>query len=86
MQDAFCGLFRKWHQLSDPSKALPYVRSAVMNRCRSELRRQARLERRADHNHRPLGSESPEQAAILERSTGTCSQRFGGCPTVSAKC
>ena len=65
VQDAFCGLFRKWHQLSDPGKALPYVRSAVMNRCRSELRRQARLERRADHNHRPLGAESPEQAAIL---------------------
>ena len=65
VQDAFCGLFRKWHQLSDPRKALPYVRSAVMNRCRSELRRQARLERRADHNHRPLGAESPEQAAIL---------------------
>ena len=31
VQDAFCGLFRKWHQLSDPAKALPYVRSAVMN-------------------------------------------------------
>lgn len=65
VQDAFCGLFRKWHQLADPRNALPYVRSAVMNRCRSELRRQARLERRADHNHRPLDTESPEQAAIL---------------------
>jgi RNA polymerase sigma-70 factor (sigma-E family) len=65
VQDAFCGLFRKWHQLADPDKALPYVRSAVMNRCRSELRRQARLERRADRHHRPLGAESPEQAAIL---------------------
>jgi DNA-directed RNA polymerase specialized sigma24 family protein len=65
VQDAFCGLFRKWHQLSDPRKALPYVRSAVMSRCRSEPRRQDRLERRAAHNHRPLGTESPEQAAIL---------------------
>jgi RNA polymerase sigma-70 factor (sigma-E family) len=65
VQDAFCGLFRKWHQLADPHNALPYVRSAVMNRCRSELRRQARLERRADRNHRPLGAESPEQVAIL---------------------
>ena len=65
VQDAFCGLFRHWHQLADPRNALPYVRSAVMNRCRSELRRQARLERRADRNHRPLEAESPEQAAIL---------------------
>jgi RNA polymerase sigma-70 factor (sigma-E family) len=65
VQDAFCGLFRKWNKLSDPRNALPYVRSAVMNRCRSELRRQVRLERRADRNHRPLGADSPEQAAIL---------------------
>ena len=65
VQDAFCGLLRNWHQLADPRNALPYARSAMMNRCRSELRRQARLERRADHNHRPLDTESPEQAAIL---------------------
>jgi RNA polymerase sigma-70 factor (sigma-E family) len=65
VQDAFCGLFRNWHQLAEPRNALPYVRSAVMNRCRSELRRQARLERRADRNHRPIEAESPEQAAIL---------------------
>jgi RNA polymerase sigma-70 factor (sigma-E family) len=65
VQDAFYGLYRRWHQLADPRNALPYVRSAVMNRCRSELRRQARLQRRADQNHRPLDAESPEQAAIL---------------------
>jgi len=65
VQDAFYGLYRRWHQLADPRNALPYVRSAVMNRCRSELRRQARLQRRADQNHRPLDPESPEQAAIL---------------------
>jgi RNA polymerase sigma-70 factor (sigma-E family) len=65
VQDAFYGLYRKWHQLADPDKALPYVRSAVMNRCRSELRRRARLQRRADQNNRPLDPDSPEQAAIL---------------------
>jgi RNA polymerase sigma-70 factor (sigma-E family) len=65
VQDAFYGLYRRWHLLADPDNALPYVRSAVMNWCRSELRRQARLQRRADQNHRPLGPESPEQAAIL---------------------
>jgi RNA polymerase sigma-70 factor (sigma-E family) len=65
VQDAFYGLYRRWHQLADADNALPYVRSAVINRCRSELRRQARLERRADQNHRPLDAESPEQAAIV---------------------
>src|SRR5262249_18695612 len=65
VQDAFYGLYRRWHQLADPHNALPYVRSAVMNRCRSELRRQARLQRRADQNNRPLGAASPAQAAIL---------------------
>src|SRR5258706_11361063 len=65
VQDAFYGLYRRWHQLADPHNALPYVRSGGMNRCRSELRRQGRLERRADQNHRPLDPESPEPAALL---------------------
>ncbi len=65
VHDAFCGLFRQWNRIGGPDKALPYVRSAVMNRCRSELRRRARLERRADQHHRPLDADSPEQAAIL---------------------
>lgn len=65
VHDAFCGLFRNWEHLSDPGKALAYVRSAVLNRCRSELRHRSRLERRADHGHRPLDPDSPEQVAIL---------------------
>ena len=39
VQDAFCGLHRRWDALRDPAKALPYVRSAVLNGCRSEFRR-----------------------------------------------
>jgi RNA polymerase sigma-70 factor (sigma-E family) len=65
VHDAFCGLYRQWDRLADPDKALPYVRSAVMNRCRTELRRQARLARRADRHHRLLDADSPEQVAIL---------------------
>ncbi len=65
VQDAVAGLYRRWDQLADSDSALAYVRSAVMNRCRSELRRQARLARRADQHLRPLDAESPEQAAIL---------------------
>jgi RNA polymerase sigma-70 factor (sigma-E family) len=40
VQEAFCGLFRHWAALTDPAKALPYLRSAVLNGCRSAPRRQ----------------------------------------------
>jgi RNA polymerase sigma-70 factor (sigma-E family) len=42
VQDAFCGLYRRWHHLSDPAKALSYVRSSVINNCRTALRRRRR--------------------------------------------
>ena len=42
VQDAFCGLYRRWHTLSDPGKALSYVRSSVINSCRTVLRRRRR--------------------------------------------
>ena len=41
VQEAFCGLYRHWENLIGPDRALPYVRSAVLNGCRSALRRQA---------------------------------------------
>ena len=42
VQDAFLGLYRCWQRLRDPGCALAYVRSAVVNGCRSELRRRNR--------------------------------------------
>jgi RNA polymerase sigma-70 factor (sigma-E family) len=42
VQEAFCGLYRRWPHLSDPAKSLPYVRSAVLNGCRSVIRRRSR--------------------------------------------
>jgi RNA polymerase sigma-70 factor (sigma-E family) len=42
VQDAFFGLYRHWDRLTDPSGALPYVRSSVLNGCRTALRRRAR--------------------------------------------
>jgi len=38
VQDAFVSLYRHWDQLRDPLLAESYVRSAVLNRCRSGLR------------------------------------------------
>jgi RNA polymerase sigma-70 factor (sigma-E family) len=62
VQEAFCGLYRRWHTLADPAKALAYARSSVINGCRSVLRRR----------RRPLGDlagetagESAEAAALV---------------------
>lgn len=42
VQDAFAGLYRRWHALSDTEKALSYVRSSVLNGARTVLRQRAR--------------------------------------------
>jgi RNA polymerase sigma-70 factor (sigma-E family) len=42
VQEAFCGLYRRWDRLAEPEKALAYVRSSVLNGCRSALRRRSR--------------------------------------------
>jgi RNA polymerase sigma-70 factor (sigma-E family) len=47
VQDAFLGLYRRWSALADPAKALPYVRSAVLNGCRNALRHRERHAGRA---------------------------------------
>lgn len=60
VQDAFCGLHRRWDQLHDTDRALSYVRSAVVNGCRSEFRRRKSLRR---HLPDPPGW-SAESAAL----------------------
>jgi RNA polymerase sigma-70 factor (sigma-E family) len=42
VQDAFIGLHRNWHKLTDPAKAPQYLRSSVLNGCRTALRRARR--------------------------------------------
>ena len=39
VQEAFCGLYRRWSHLSDTGSALSYLRTSVLNGCRSVLRR-----------------------------------------------
>jgi RNA polymerase sigma-70 factor (sigma-E family) len=63
VQDAFCGLYRRWHTLSDSDKALAYVRSSVLNGSRTVLRRRARARDTAAPPD-PL-AESAESAAML---------------------
>jgi RNA polymerase sigma factor (sigma-70 family) len=42
VQEAFCGLYRRWGGLADQGRALQYVRTAVLNGCRSVLRQRRR--------------------------------------------
>jgi DNA-directed RNA polymerase specialized sigma24 family protein len=39
VQDAFAGLYRRWGRLTDHTKALQYLRSSVLNGCRTTIRR-----------------------------------------------
>ncbi len=65
VQEAFCGLYRRWDRLSDPGKALAYTRSAVLNGCRSAQRRQARWRGRSMAGPQLWETaESPESAVL----------------------
>jgi RNA polymerase sigma-70 factor (sigma-E family) len=61
VQDAFCGLYRRWNGLASPAGALPYVRSSVLNGCRTVLRRRA-VSRRVTLHQPPASS---AEAAVL---------------------
>jgi len=65
VQDAFSGLYRRWNHLADNSNALSYVRSAILNRCRSELRRRIRAEQRAARQAAPPDAASAEAMALI---------------------
>jgi RNA polymerase sigma-70 factor (sigma-E family) len=65
VQEAFCGLYRRWGQLDDPGNAQRYVRSAVLNGCRSALRRLHRESRSARPDEWLETSESAEALALV---------------------
>jgi RNA polymerase sigma-70 factor (sigma-E family) len=59
--EAFCRLYQRWDQLSDPGRAHAYVRASVINGCRSVLRRREVRRRRVIHE---LPAASAETAAL----------------------
>src|SRR6516165_10234858 len=62
VQDAFLGLYRRWDRLTDPGSALSYVRSSVLNGCRTALRRRA-VGRRVTEYQPPSGSAALRETA-----------------------
>jgi RNA polymerase sigma-70 factor (sigma-E family) len=65
VQEAFYGLYRRWCHLADPGSAVPYVRSSVLNGCRSVLRRS-----NSQRSLAPAGYQPPESSAESVALTG----------------
>jgi RNA polymerase sigma-70 factor (sigma-E family) len=65
VQDAFCALYRRWEHLSDASRALGYLRSSILNGCRSELRHRIRNRRRAARHPAPTDIASAETDVLI---------------------
>jgi RNA polymerase sigma-70 factor (sigma-E family) len=42
VQDAFLGLYRRWHKLASADAAPAYLRTSVLNSCRTALKRRSR--------------------------------------------
>jgi RNA polymerase sigma-70 factor (sigma-E family) len=61
VQEAFCSLFRGWHQLADSGRAQYYLRTSVLNGCRSALRKRRVRSRRVLYE---LPAASAEAAAL----------------------
>src|SRR5437762_6058732 len=79
VQEAFCGLYRRWHSLADTGKALAYVRSSVINGCRTVLRRRLRqrgvdpltgARAHRDHPRWPDGSTQRQRVHPAEHAAG----------------
>jgi RNA polymerase sigma-70 factor (sigma-E family) len=64
VQEAFCGLYRRWSHLADPGSAVHYVRSAVLNQCRSVLRRRATSQAPRQAASNPESVRSAESAVL----------------------
>ena len=77
VQEAFCGLYRRWSGLSNQDSAVRYVRSCVLNGCRSVLRRNSSRAARPLAGYQPpeisaesvvlTGEERREVMAALQR-------------------
>jgi RNA polymerase sigma-70 factor (sigma-E family) len=58
VQEAFSGLYRRWDQLSDKDRAQQYVRSSVLNGCRTALRHRRTQDIGAAHQPPAVSAET----------------------------
>jgi RNA polymerase sigma-70 factor (sigma-E family) len=64
VQDAFVSLFRQWDRLRDPESATAYLRSAVLNRCRSGIRSLIRERSLRELHVVPLHTEGSDTTTV----------------------
>jgi RNA polymerase sigma-70 factor (sigma-E family) len=69
VQDCFIAMHRAWWRLRDTSKALPYLRRAVINRSRSVLRHRVVVDRHLPQLAPQLPSAEDSALAGMERSS-----------------
>lgn len=83
VQDVYVSLHARWARLAGPVEVLPYVRAAVLNGCRSVLRRRGRA-RRIGILQRATAAEPPlpsaEQEALLSEDRRRVLAALGGLP------
>jgi RNA polymerase sigma-70 factor (sigma-E family) len=65
VQDAFIKVHLAWGRLRSPDKALPYLRSAVLNGARSRLRHQRVVERMVPNRRRPSDSAASAESVAM---------------------
>lgn len=67
VQDVYASLHSRWGQITARDALLPYVRAAVLNGCRSVLRRRA-IARRigAAHRDEPPASSAESEVILSE--------------------
>jgi RNA polymerase sigma-70 factor (sigma-E family) len=79
VQDAFAGLYRRWGQLADQAKAVPYLRASVLNGCRSAIRRQRPVMELVELDSAEASAEAAmlagEQQRVLMRAIRRLPQR-----------
>jgi RNA polymerase sigma-70 factor (sigma-E family) len=68
VQDAFAGLYRRWGRLSDQRKALEYLRSSVLNGCRTAIRRNRPHRTLADLEPSAISAETAVLASERQRT------------------
>jgi RNA polymerase sigma-70 factor (sigma-E family) len=69
VQDVFTAVHQRWDMLADQRDPLPYLRTAVVNGCRSAIRRRGRAQRHAGHDSPspPLSADRQQMLAALAR-------------------
>ena len=83
VQDVFAAIQRRPDGLARPDEALPYLRSAVVNRCRSALRRQAVARRFHDLRDTDYGlaQGSPEAELVRDEERRAVLAALAALPT-----